>query len=303
MVRAQQTKHALGSEVVLTLRGDKASLPEWFELLWREINLFEHTFSRFLPDSELTAVNQQAGLPVPVSPEFERLLRVALKLSEDTEGLFNPLILPALQQAGYEGSWPTPDSLGVAPDYSRNRVVPASEIVITGGTVQLPTNTALDFGGIGKGYLLDRLADVVAVEGCRDFWLSLGGDLVMQGYDEADEPWRIGIARADGAGVVTEVVNTSGERLSVATSGITKRRGPGWHHLIDPRTARPAETDVLTATACSVSATNADVFAKCLVLLGSADAAGFVRRHKLTQTVLQSQRNDDTIHVQIRGLK
>lgn len=302
MARRQQDKHALGSEAVLTLRGDEGELPEWFELLWHEIALFEHTFSRFLPDSELNVVNQQAGLPVSVSPEFERLLRTALELSEETMGLFNPLVLPALQRAGYKGSWPTPHSLGAAPDYSQSHVVSAGEIEVENGLVRLPPNTALDFGGIGKGYLLDRLADVLVDSGCGDFWLSLGGDIVMQGYNEADEPWHVGIARADGEGVVTEAATVDGERLAIATSGTTKRRGPDWHHIIDPRTGRSAETDVLTATVCNESATKADVFAKCLVLLGASAAADLTWQYGLTKTILQVQNKDGTVRVQRKGI-
>lgn len=302
MVRRQQNKHALGSEVLLTLRGGEQEVSEWFELLWREISLFEQTFSRFLPDSELNAVNGQAGLPVPVSPEFERLLRAALALSEETMGLFNPLVLPALQRAGYKGSWPSPGVLGTTPDYSQNRVVPASNITVEDGLVRLPPNTALDFGGIGKGYLLDQLADMLAGGGCGDFWLSLGGDIAMRGCDEADGPWRVGIAQADGEGVVAEVINTNGELLAIATSGTVKRRGPGWHHIIDPRTGHSAETDVLTATVCNASATKADVFAKCLVLLGAAGAADFMWQYGLTKTVLQVQNKEGTIQVQKKGI-
>jgi thiamine biosynthesis lipoprotein len=78
--------------------------------------------------------------------------------------------------------------------------------------------------------------------------------------------------------------------MAVATSGITKRRGADWHHLINPQTGQPAATDLLTATVSAPSATAADIYAKCMVLLGSKEAHLLAPRVK--QAILQPASGD-----------
>jgi FAD:protein FMN transferase len=303
LIRLQQSKHALGSEALLTLVGpSEQALEELFTSLWQEIQLFEQTFSRFISDSELSQVNGRAGLPTTVSPEFIRLAAAAQDLSKRTNGLYDPFVLPALQSAGYKGSWPAPDKFEAELDYSTRAVARATDMLLTAETVQLPPNSALDFGGIGKGYLLDSLAEILEHASCGNFWLSLGGDIIARGQDADGTAWEIGIAAAEAASEVVTASPEAGKAMAVATSGTTKRRGPGWHHIIDPRTGKPARTDVLTATACSSSATEADVFAKCLVLLGSAEVPGFAQKHHIAKWLLQIQDVSGKIKVVKQGL-
>ena len=288
MKRLQQSHHALGSQVYLTLvLEDTAQSDDLFTELWQEIRLFEATFSRFQPDSELTHVNQQAGEQTEVSPEFVRLAASAQKYAKRTQGLYNPFILPQLQVAGYKGSWPNPDKPVAGTDFSHRRIVKPEKMQLGPDRVRLPTGGALDFGGIGKGYLLDQLSNGLDASGITDYWLSLGGDIMCRGHDVDGKPWRIDIQQADGDGIAATVNNDDGQKMAVATSGITKRKGAGWHHIIDPRTGHPAKTDILTATVMSGSATDADVLAKCAVILGSSDAEPFLRAQAISHYFLQ----------------
>ncbi|MEO8105574.1 MAG: FAD:protein FMN transferase [Candidatus Saccharibacteria bacterium] len=286
-MRLQQTQTALGSVAVLTVvaatsHAADAMLGE----LWREISAFEARFSRFQPDSELTKLNQAAGHKVALSAEFMELLAAARRASDATEGLFNPFILPALQRAGYRGSWPNPSVVDAQLDYS-DRAVRGMESLETGaGWARIPIDSALDFGGIGKGYLLDLLANL-AEKRTTGYWFSLGGDIISGGFDDGHQPWRLGIQSAHENGeIIAQVENRSGHRLAVATSGVTKRRGPrhggAWHHLVDPRSGQPSVSDVLTASVVSDRACQADVLASCLVVLGTSKARPLLNRHSLS---------------------
>ena len=289
MPRFQQSQHALGSEVILTLVGDdEPQIGGLFDTLWREIRLFEATFSRFQPDSELTHVNQQAGLQTEVSIEFLRLIQQVKIMVKRSEGLYNPFILPGLQAAGYKGSWPNPAQHDESMDFSARRTVQPEALVVGPNWIKIPAKSALDFGGIGKGYLLDQLSAQLQLAKLTGYWLSLGGDLICAGKDTDDKLWRIGLQQADALGEAAYIENSDGTALAVATSGITKRRGSGWHHIIDPRTAKPAKTDVLTASVALPDGVEADIFAKCLVIIGSQEATGFASRHKIKDFLLQS---------------
>ncbi|HET7320501.1 MAG TPA: FAD:protein FMN transferase [Candidatus Saccharimonadales bacterium] len=290
----QQTKHALGSDAVLTVvatSGDQAKT--LLQALWQQVERFEASFSRFRIDSELSRFNAQAGSETVISNEFYDLLVASRKLSLDTKGAYNPFILPALQQAGYIGSWPEPQKANSKLDFSNRRIYPISSLTLTKGRARIPADAALDFGGIGKGYLLDQLADYAVTKHVKGYWFSLGGDIVCQGYNEAGEPWHIGIQAAVGPAEATAyAANIHGGRLAVATSGVTKRHGTksghSWHHLIDPRTGLPTSSDILTATVVGPRAVYADVYASCAVLLGSTEAQKFLR-HKGVSALLQNR--------------
>jgi len=278
MQRLQQTRHALGSTAYLTIVLENHVHSETvFDTLWQQIDAFEQRFSRFLPDSELSRCNQAAGIQQSVSIEFRDLLLAARVMAERSGGLYNPFILPALQRAGYKSSWPQPHIRDEALDYEdRVAIVDWHELAVGDTWVHIPKHTALDFGGIGKGYLLDQLGETLRTLGIADYWLSLGGDILCSGYDSAGEAWRIGIQHAQREADTVAAVINYGQKLAVATSGISKRRGTSengdWHHIIDPRTGRSAITGVLTATVSAHTATSADVVAKCLVIAGKKAA-------------------------------
>lgn len=283
MKRLQSTGKALGSEIFFTIVVDEnQEADQIFKILWARTTAFEDRFSRFKTESETTKVNMAAGSKVKVSEEFIALTESAIHYSKITAGLYNPLLLPALQTAGYKGSWPEPDIVNKNLDYSL-RKSNNTKILIDKATqeVQIPKDTAIDFGGIGKGYLLDELAHLLDTKHVKDYWLSLGGDIICSGYDLDNTNWRISISSANNPGESYKIIeNKKAKKLAIATSGITKRKGQNWHHIIDPRTGLPAKTDILTATVSSENSVDADVFAKCIVILGKNDADDFAKQHR-----------------------
>lgn len=268
MQRYQQIKKALGSECVMTLVvADSVNPTQLFSQLWNFLNEFETRFSRFKPESELSCFNLKAGTPIAISYEFFELLAEAERYMKLTNGLFNPFVLPALQKAGYKGSWPHPETATNQLDFSEREIVQPEHLNITPTTARIPKMAALDFGGIGKGYALDKLAQLLAENSVENFWLSLGGDIICQGKDVTNQPWSVAIAgQSSDEQIIANIENKPGELLAIATSGVTKRRGADWHHIIDPRTQQPSNSNVLTATVISLSATEADIYAKSLVI-------------------------------------
>ncbi|MGZ8687679.1 MAG: FAD:protein FMN transferase, partial [Gaiellaceae bacterium] len=116
-----------------------------------------------------------------------------------------------------------------------------------------------DLGGLGKGYAVDRVAESLSVAGpCL---VNAGGDIAIRGGS-----WPVGVAD----GLTLEL-----SRGGVATSGRDRRRwvrgGREAHHLIDPSTGRPAESDLVRVTVVADSATEAEVLAKAAFLGADVD--------------------------------
>lgn len=262
----QQSRVALGSDILLTLVCDQPA--PIFAALWKQIDTFEQRFSRFLGTSELSLFNAAAGARQPISPQMQAILSASLAASTSTRGIYNPFVLPALQRAGYTKSWTNPHlSSGTN---TTGRIAQPDELELSETSARIPQNTAIDLGGIGKGYLLDELVQTLPAE-LEGFWLSLGGDIIVGGHTEAGTAWEIGIATAAGTGDAATVAIPKDSIRAIATSGITKRRGvtpsgTAWHHLIDPRTGTPANTTVLTATAVGTSGLWTDIYASCVVI-------------------------------------
>ena len=284
----QQTKKMLGSKIVLTLRDDEIDA-KIFPLVWQEIRQFEKRFSRFLASSELSQINRKAGQAVEISPEFKDLILACQKMAKATQNLFNPFILPALQSAGYIGSWPNIDIKKNNLDFSNRRICNIDNIKLMKNTILIPSNCALDFGGIGKGYLLDKIAAIIERHKIKNYWLSFGGDLIFAGHDEQKIGWQVGIADAKNPKKEIDILETFGQKMAVATSGVVKRKGEGWHHLIDPGTGRPAESNILTATVVAQSATLTDVLAKSLVILGLTKTTKFIKTQKIIFAIIQTK--------------
>ena len=227
------------------------------------IHRMHDRLTRFSPDSELSRFNAQAGRWAEVTPLLEALLRQSLRAYEESDGLVNAAILPALLAAGYTRTFadgPTAVTTTVA-------VPSLPEVLeVAGGRARLRHGAQIDLGGIAKGWLADQL---VADLGDNAL-VNLCGDLMARGGGERGDGWPVGM------GIETVLLLDIG----AATSGTRRRAwGEGLHHLIDPRTGLPSATDVLEASVLAQTAADAEIYAKAALLLGTADAPAYLEGH------------------------
>jgi thiamine biosynthesis lipoprotein len=244
-------------------------VPGWFET-------WEQSLSRFREMSELSLLNSSAGTPLPVSETLWDVLQTALEAERLSFGLVTPAVLDALVMAGYDRSFnqltPAPSNLMM--DYFAP-VGLLSEVLLdeSNRTVCLLPGLRLDFGGIAKGWAADQATRRLAAYGPA--LVNAGGDISVSGPQSNGESWPIGITDPFNPEANLEILMI--EQGGVATSGKDYRRwqqGGIWqHHIIDPRTGMPAQTDVLTATVIAPSAVEAEVAAKVALISGSR--AGF----------------------------
>lgn len=283
-----QSKEVLGSSAELRLStADLALAEKWFEKLWNEIQRFDDKFSRFKKDSELTGLNDRAGERVQISEEFEIILKRAKEFSRTTGGIFNPFILPSLQKSGYL------DSLNggePAPDYSAREVADWRLLETGGGFARIPKNTAIDLGGIGKGFLADKLARMVEGE-IPDYCLSLGGDMRVGGQS-ARGPWQIEVA-APGKTTEPKILFSNPERTwGIATSGAERiKNNRKQKHIIDPSSGLPLANGAL-CTVAAKDTTVADVLASCILIGGRDFAKSLYHSGEIDALLIQEKDGD-----------
>jgi len=224
-----------------------------------EFERLEQIMSRFRPDSELSRLNRVGW--IDASPDLARVVELALAARERTGGRFDPTVHDALVGAGYDRTF---DDVAADGDLPAEAARCGGAVAVSGNRIRLEPGFRLDLGGIGKGYAAERAAELLALAGpCL---VSAGGDVAVRGLPEAGA-WAV---------AVDETLTLGLTRGGVATSGRDQRRwrrgGTELHHLIDPRTGRPAETDLIRVTAAGDDAVDAEVLAKTLFLDGSAAA-------------------------------
>jgi thiamine biosynthesis lipoprotein len=253
----------------------------------------ERACSRFLPESELCALNASPGNPFVASADLYAIVAHALKMAERTDGLFDPTILPALLAAGYSRSFDEigQREIGATPEDAQTprgwRRGCWREVALDAATrtITLPAGAALDLGGVAKGWA----ADEVARRFLNDFsayLIDLGGDLRVRGEPEDGNAWLIGVedprvAAGPGKSDTTRepryLAAVELRRGGIATSGPARRwwllGGQRLNHLIDPRTGLPVATPpderaLLASTVLAPTALEADVYAKVVFLRG-----------------------------------
>lgn len=279
---------AMGSRMLVVVDSDDpladrtlGRAPGWLEA-------WEKTLSRFREASELSRLNRGQGRVIRVSLRLWAALRMALRAARMSEGLVTPTVLPALEAAGYARSFdsiagrsgrsaedgsageqaPPPPSA----DWRRIECDPATR------TVRLPAGVRIDLGGTAKGWVAERIARRLAALG--PVLVDAGGDVVVSGPRSDGGPWPVAVSDPLEPDRELELLMVS--RGGVATSGREYRRwrhdGVWRHHIVDPRTGRPAETDVLTATVVAPTAVEAEVAAKVALILGSSEGMDWIER-------------------------
>jgi thiamine biosynthesis lipoprotein len=228
-----------------------------------EIERLEQLWSRFLPTSELSRLNAAEGEPMRVSAETVGLIEAMQAGYHETEGAYDPTLLPALVLSGYAESVDDPSHRTVLPARVRDGG-DLDAIQIRGRTVTLPPGMNLDSGGIGKGYAADLLTARARERGASGVMVDLGGDLVVSGESPVAEGWTIGVEHPDDRFTHLDIVRLA--EGGVATSGTRQRRwsvdGEERHHLLDPHTLLPARTGLHSATVIAGSGARAEVLTK-----------------------------------------
>lgn len=236
----------------------------------------ERRFSRFLPDSELSQLNRARGPFAASAPMFEALRR-ARAYFDLTSGLFDPAVGGALAALGYDRSF-SPGGLDRAAPPARAPRATSSDLELDPATrtVTRPPHVTLDLGGFIKGFAADRAARRLPPNAA----VNAGGDAVMRGGGPSGDGWLVDVEDPRDAARVLLTVRARDR--GVATSAPNRRRwmagGREQHHLLDPRTGRPAPSDLEQVTLLAPTAEVADVLAKTAFLMGRRAGGHFLSR-------------------------
>jgi thiamine biosynthesis lipoprotein len=267
-----------GVEIQLYTNTQGAEAQDLVSDVQRMFDKAEKCLTRFDPSSELSQLNRSTGRRQHVCPLLFDVVEAAVWAASVTGGLFDPTLLKVMEAIGYDRSFEWVELRNQAavgtnghtsplppPHPGQYRTIGLNRVR---GEITLPPDVQLDLGGIGKGWTVDRSAEWLVGRG--PFMINAGGDLYAYGAPPDQPGWSVGIV--DPWQPERDIACLQVRQRAVATSTISRRQwrrgGRTMHHLIDPRTGQPAETDAVSVTVVAHRAALAEVYAKAALILG-----------------------------------
>ena len=268
------SRQALGTLAVLAVVDDPA-IHEATEILTAELESIDSACSRFRPGSELRRVNAAEGDPVRVGALLFDALTIALRAAVATDGLVDPTVGRTLRLSGYDRTYslvaarvrPFRATFVRCPDWR------SVELDEERRTVRLPKGVELDLGATAKALAADRAAAAISTATGTGTLVSLGGDVAVAG-PAPEDGWPIRIADDNAAPLDAPGPIVSISSGGLASSSTSVRR---WsttsgelHHIVDPRTGKPASTHWRTASVTAASCVEANTASTAAIVLGES---------------------------------
>lgn len=283
---------AMGTEAYIEIvhakgetRRARASIAKAVDICFEKIKIF----SRFDPESELSKLNRNIGTFKDASPDMIAVALHSIEFNKESKGLFDPRILSTLEHIGYASD--ASSKLTFASISKRffpfHSPSLKHDLKIWGESLRF--DTSMDFSGIAKGYILDKMAESIAKDGWKNFLVDAGGDMVVRGANREILPWRIDIENIPSTEILLTLSN-----ISIATSGVTRRQwtspaGKRYHHLINPKHPNVFSFDILSVTTLAETAERADFIAKTLFLMGIKDGYAYAKKHSVPALFVENK--------------
>jgi thiamine biosynthesis lipoprotein len=256
---------------------DDLTIPKKIDSLTKR---YELLFSRTYPQSHLARINNALGKAVVVDLELAQFITLALEYCKESNGLFDITIGSVLRLWDFKGGV-VPDEQSIA---DALKEVDYQTVDVQGASVRLNNPKArIDLGGIAKGYIADKIIEMLSDHQVESGLVNLGGNVKVLGEKPDGNAWNVGIRlpesslyQAGDKALASLFVRDS----SVVTSGIYERafidQGRLYHHILDPKTGYPAQTDLLGATIVSEKSLDGDGYSTTLIILGLEKALQFI---------------------------
>ena len=237
-----------------------------------EISRLESLLSVTDTKSDVYRINSNPDEFISVSDECFELIRTAVRISDSTKGNFDITVYPAVLMWGFTTSeYKVPEQseiLDVKEKIGYNKIT----LDENSKSVKIPLGTSLDLGAIAKGYIADKAAQALVENGVTSALLNFGGNVRLIGTKPEGEDFKIGIKAPFSEGYFATL---NAKDTTASTAGGYERyfeeNGVRYHHILNPHTATPAESDILSATVIGDNGAVCDALATASFVTGSED--------------------------------
>lgn len=260
-----------------------------------EIKRLDMLFSATNPESDIARINSGAGGFVEVSQETADIVRQSVALSELTGGAFDITVYPLVLEWGFfSKDYKVPDGETISELLGE---VGSSRIEVDGNRVKIEAGQKIELGAVAKGYLTDRISEILESHEIKRANISLGGNILVVGRRPDNNLWRIGLQ--DPSNPETHFGVLEAENTAAVTSGDYQRYfeedGVRYHHIIDPSSGYPAASGIRSVMIVTDNGIEADAFSTAVFVMGRERATAFWREQGGFEMVLVE--NDGGVYV------
>ncbi len=292
---------------ITIVASSRADAKEATEAGFAEIKKLETLLNYFSPDSEISAVNREAGItPVRVSRETLEIVQKAVALSNASGGAFDASIAPVISLWKFskrtaEQSIPSENEIKGAlklVDFKKIKIDEIkSEIFLEDKGMEL------DLGGIAKGYAADKAVDAIKARGIKSALVAIAGDIRGFGLNSSRNAWKVGIQNprpeSDSEKPWEDIIaSLSLENSAISTSGDYQRffmkNGNRYHHILDSKTGFSAVSGLTSSSVIAPEGYLADGFSTAVFVLGVEDGIRLLESKRFGGVLVDKDKN---IHI------
>ncbi len=256
---------------------------------------FDLSLSGYIHESTVSQFNAEANqFVVPQNDKyFIPCLELSMRIFEETNGAFDPTVLPLMEIWGFlkDGknipSQNQIDSTLRFVGFQSGKLWRWNKEIAPLTLVKLHPNLQFDFNAIAQGYSVDVIGSYLRQKGCLNFYVEIGGEIYVSGKNPDGKAWRLGVDKpvstniGDKKRVISAILEV--QDRGVATSGnyrkFYEKNGKIYAHTLNPKTGKPAENELLSATVIGPSVGAADGVATAIMVMGLEKAKAFLRKY------------------------
>lgn len=276
-----QDSFQIGTYVTLSIYADAQVPDRVFDDLFNLIDKYEYMISKNIKGTELNKVNDNAGIaPVKVSKDIIEMIKLGLKYADVTKGKFDISVGPLV------------DLWGIGTDFAhlptdaeikeKMALINYKKIIINekDQTVYLTDKgMEIDLGAIAKGYIADRLKELIQKEGYKSAIINLGGNVLTVGTKPNSDNWNIGVRNPESdAGSTMGILKLKDN--SIVSSGVYERffieNNVRYHHIINATTGYPEQNNMLSVSIISERSVDGDALSTTVFLLGLKEGYKYI---------------------------
>jgi thiamine biosynthesis lipoprotein len=259
---------------------DSDPAPDVVQSAFREIARLDDVLSSWNTESEVSRLNANAGRgPQPVSVDLANVAEESAALCTSTGGAFDPSVAPLLQAWGFYTESPGLPAPAIGREAASHVGCDRVTVRRDSRTIALADGAALDFGGIGKGYAVDRALAILRARGVTRAKIDFGSSSL--GYlGDVDGGWPIVIPDPRDRDNPLLTLRIPGGAVSTSSQSERsfERDGRRYGHIFDPRLGRPVESSLLSVTVIAARGSTADALSTALFVMGAAQGKRLINR-------------------------
>lgn len=257
---------------------------------------FDASLSTYVPTSVISQLNNSND-QLTITDEtgfFKKCYSLSKDVYSKTNGAFDPSVFPLVKGWGFMSNMETPlsqtevDSILAFISFQSEKL---HSIRFNGSSIELTKkhlSFQLDFNAIAQGLSVDVVDDFLKTKGYKNYYIEIGGELIVRGHNREGENWKIGVD-APKENLDERELNAvlSVSNKAIATSGNYRKfyevDGVKYAHTLDPTTGFPVQHSLLSVTVIANDAARADAYATAFMVMGADKTLAFVKSHPKEQ--------------------